>query len=70
MEKRGSAESSVLLFLSPGKSEHLLTDAGIAGQGIGIFLDSKAGGALVGNPQHGTPLPKVNAIFLVLSTAL
>jgi hypothetical protein len=49
--------------------EHLLTDAGIASQSIGIFLDSKAGRTLVSNPQHSTPLPKVNSIFLVLSTA-
>lgn len=57
-------------FQRKEKAEHLLTDAGIAGQGVGIFLDGKAGWTLVVNPQHSTPFPKVSTVSLVLSTAL
>lgn len=53
-----------------GKAEHLLTDAGIAGQGVGVCLDSEVGWTLVVDPQHSTPLPKVSTVFLILSTAL
>lgn len=57
------------IFETKGKEEHLLTDAGIAGEGVGVFLDSKMGWTLVVNLQHSTPLPKVSTIFLILSTA-
>lgn len=59
-----------MLFHPKRQAGHLLTDAGIAGQGVGILLDGEVGWTLVVNPQHSPPFPKVSTVLLVLSTAL
>ena len=49
---------------------HLLADAGITGQDVGVFHDGEGGGGVFPYLQHTAPLGKVSSVLLVLGTAL
>ena len=49
---------------------HLLADAGITGQDVGVFHDSKGRRGVFPDLQHTTPLGKVSSVLLILGTAL
>lgn len=49
---------------------HLLADAGVAGQYVGILHDGQLRGCVLTDLQHRAPLGEVSTILLVLSTAL
>lgn len=50
-------------------SNHL-ADAGVAGQHVGVLHDGQVGRGGGSDLQHTSPLGKVGAVLLVLSTAL
>lgn len=49
---------------------HLLADAGITGQDIGVFHDGEGRRGVFPDLQHATPLGKVSSVLLILGTAL
>lgn len=49
---------------------HLLADAGITRQDVGVFHDGEGGGGVLPDLQHTAPLGKVSSVLLVLGTAL
>lgn len=49
---------------------HLLADAGIAGQDVGILCHGQLGGRGCADLQHTAPLSEVGPVLLVLGTTL
>lgn len=53
----------------PNPSTHLLADAGIAGQHIGILQYGQCRGCAITDFQHTAPFGKISTVLLILSTA-
>lgn len=49
---------------------HLLADAGVTRQDVGVFHDGKGRRGVFPDLQHATPLGKVSSVLLILGTAL
>lgn len=49
---------------------HLLTDASVSGQHIGVLRNGKSRGAVIRDLEHAPPLGKVTTIFFILGAAL
>ena len=52
------------------KKSDLLTDAGVAGEDVGVLHHGQVGGGVLGDLQHAAPLGKLRPRLLVLRAPL
>lgn len=72
-QRENTATSHRLISLSNASTScfraHLLADARIASQDVGILHDRQLGGSGLADLQHTTPLGEVSAVLLILGAA-